>query len=888
MFLILGGLLVPTANSVSHAREPRLPAMFYRSAAGVIQAQRGRLHARFEPGRVTYAGPYGPVTMRLLGARSVAPQGLDGGRGKLNFIHGNEPANWRSGIELFNGVAYKEVYPGVDLVYRGSESGIKSEYIIRAGADSAQIRLLFGGGTVRLNDGQLTVSLPGGDFNEKQPEAYQDSPAGRRTVNSAYSEPVNGVTSFHIGPYDHSRDLVIDPDVSFSTLWGGSLNDGLTGVATGPDGSVYVCGWTESTDVPVATAVSASQSGSLDAFVMKLSPSNTVAYATYFGGSGFDQANGISVDSSGNAFIAGVTASKDFPTYSPLQSRLRGYRNAFVVMLGSDGGLGFSSYLGGSGSDAANGIAVESTGYIYVAGQTTSPDFPVVGAVQSQFQGATDAFVAKIAPFSAVIYSTYLGGASTDRALAIAVRAGEVYVTGATESPNFPTFNAFQAALQGGQDAFVTKLDAQGALAYSTYLGGSNGGVGSEESGHGIVVSNTGEAIVAGTTSSLNFPTAAALQPALAGGNDVFIARLFANGSGLRFSTFWGGSSYDTANGVALDAAGNIYVTGDTSSINFPALNGVQGNNAGLYDGFLTSFTPAGDVLRFSSYWGGNNSDHSASVAVDSGGNPVLAGHTQSSNFPLSGALRSFASGSDGFITRFNLGLNRPRIGVYRNGLWLLNNGQQFWFGIPGDIPVIGDWDGTGRMRIGVYRKGQWLVDLNGNNQWDGLSVDKTFSYGIAGDIPVIGDWDGSGRMRIGVYRAGSWFADLNGNFQWDGPGVDRNFSFGIPGDVPVIGDWDGSGRMRIGIYRSGQWYMDVNGNLQWDGPSTDALVSYGIPGDIPVTGDWNGSGRTRIGVYRNGQWLVDTNGNNQWDGSAIDSILYYGIPSDVAVPVKW
>jgi hypothetical protein len=235
---------------------------------------------------------------------------------------------------------------------------------------------------------------------------------------------------------------------------------------------------------------------------------------------------------------------------------------------------------------------------------------------------------------------------------------------------------------------------------------------------------------------------------------------------------------------------------------------------------------------------------------------------------------------------------------IYRNGLWYVDgNRNRAWdgvppdqllsFGVAGDIPILGDWDGSGRRKLGVYRGGSWYVDYNGNDRWDGTGTggDKIFSFGVPGDIPVIGDWDGTGRLRIGVYRNGLWYVDLNGNNQWDGTGSggDAIFSFGVPGDIPIVGDWDGSGRLRIGVYRNGLWYVDLNGNNQWDGagPSGDAILSFGVPGDVPVIGDWDGSGKLRIGIYRGGLWYVDLNGNNQWDGQGADAIYLFGVPTD-------
>ena len=237
-------------------------------------------------------------------------------------------------------------------------------------------------------------------------------------------------------------------------------------------------------------------------------------------------------------------------------------------------------------------------------------------------------------------------------------------------------------------------------------------------------------------------------------------------------------------------------------------------------------------------------------------------------------------------------------IGIFRSGLWALDlNGNGTWdgippdqaifFGIPGDVPVAGDWNGTGTSKIGIFRDGLWALDLNGNGAWDGVPPDQATFFGIPGDVPVVGDWTGTGTSKIGIFRNGMWALDMNGNGAWDGVPTDQAFFFGEPGDIPVTGDWSGDGKTKVGIYRNGMWALDVNGNGIWDGTPTDQLFFFGIPGDIPVTGDWNGDGKTRIGVYRNGTWLLDMNGDGVFNFPG-DNALGFGIPGDKPVTGKW
>ncbi|GFO59679.1 hypothetical protein GMST_20040 [Geomonas silvestris] len=246
----------------------------------------------------------------------------------------------------------------------------------------------------------------------------------------------------------------------------------------------------------------------------------------------------------------------------------------------------------------------------------------------------------------------------------------------------------------------------------------------------------------------------------------------------------------------------------------------------------------------------------------------------------------------DDMMRPFVLKLN-DRIGVFRGaGEWYLDaNGSGAWdaqdkvsvFGAAGDIPITGDWNGTGYAKAGAYKgNGVWWLDKNGNGK---LDAGETFSFGIAGDVPVVGDWTGNGATKIGVFRNGTWYLDMNGNSTWDA-GIDQISQFGIAGDVPITGDWNASGKTKVGVFRNGQVYLDMNGNSAWDA-GTDQFSFFGIPGDVPITGDWNGDGKTKIGVYRNGQWFLDLNGNAAWD-AGIDTIKTFGIPGDKPVVGKW
>ena len=387
--------------------------------------------------------------------------------------------------------------------------------------------------------------------------------------------------------------------ISYSTYLGGTAQSAVTALAVDAAGDLYAAGWTEAIDFPVSNAIQAVNRGGVDAFVFKLNPAgSTLLYATYIGGRGDDRASGVAVDASGQIYLAGSTASTDFPLASPIRPALGGSRDAFAVKLNAIGNLlVYSTYLGGSGYDAATAIAVDAAGNAYIAGDTQSTDFPLLNPVQSVFGGKTDAFVTRLTSAGAISFSTYLGGNNDEHAGGVAVDAsGNIYLAGGTLSANFPLTAPLQATNGGSQDAFVTKISTSPvALVYSTYLGGTGGQVGSPEQANAIAVDSAGAAYVAGVTNSGNFPvTAGAFQTTFNGVQDAFVTKLNAAGSAKLYSTYLGSYSFDWASGIAIDSGGNAYVAGYTSSAGFPVVGGVQAGFNGFYDAFVSKLNPLG------------------------------------------------------------------------------------------------------------------------------------------------------------------------------------------------------------------------------------------------------------------------------------------------------
>jgi len=633
------------------------------------------LAAHGNPGRhEKQAGKTTVLRVKLVGGNPEAEVvGLEELPGKSNYFIGNDPSKWRTNVSAYAKVEYRDVYPGVNLVYYGNGRQLEHDFVVAPGVDPRQIRLAVEGADRMELDaqGDLVLRAGNGDLHLRKPVVYQEIDGARQEVSgsyvlgtphSAFRTPHSVEVGFQVAAYDATRPLVIDPVLVYSTYLGGSGADLGYGIAVDSTGSAYVTGSTGSTNFPTATALQATLcgpydafGGSDDAFVAKLNATGSaLIYSTYLGGSGTDLGYGIAVDSAGNAYVTGSTGSTNFPTASALQATFGGPNDAFVAKLNATGSaLIYSTYLGGSGLDVGSGIAVDSAGNAYITGYTESTNFPTASPLLAANRGARDAFVAKVsATGSALLYSTYLGGSGDDRSYGIAVDSGgSAYVTGITGSTNFPTASALQATVGGPNDAFVAKLNATGsALLYSTYLGGSG-----NDYGFAIAVDSTGNAYVTGMTYSTNFPTAIPLQAANRGGPyDAFVAKLNATGSALLYSTYLGGSGAEQGHGIAVDSTGNAYVTGWTASTNFPTGIPLQAANGGGADAFVAKLNAASSALIYSTYLGGPGNDQALGIAVDAAGNAYVTGLTSSTNFPVAYALQPIFRGEtyDAFIAK--------------------------------------------------------------------------------------------------------------------------------------------------------------------------------------------------------------------------------------------
>jgi hypothetical protein len=602
-------------------------------------------------------------------ARAKA-EGLDQLRGTVNYFVGNDPAFWRADLPIYSRVRYREVYPGIDVVYYGNQRQLEYDFIVAPGRDPRAVKLRFAGADkVAINaGGDLLLKIGKTTMRQPRPVIYQEVSGTRRTIKGSYAVTDDGQVRFAIGEYDTELPLVIDPTLVYSSYLGGGGTDEARDITVDSVGNTYLCGNTSSVNFPAANAFQGTFGGgnffgARDVFVTKINAAGDgLIYSTYLGGGGDDKCSRLAVDSAGNAYISGETTSLNFPTANAFQGTYGGgASDAFVTKLNAAGsGLFYSTYLGGSVFDAAGSIAVDSTGNAYVTGRTTSANFPVANALQSTFSGGSnaDAFVTKFSTNGlSLVYSTYLGGnggVGFDAGLGIAVDSiGSAYVTGETSSTNFPLVNPIQNTFGGGfpdGDAFVTKINAAGtAVVYSTYLGGSDNDVALD-----IAVDSAGNSYVTGGTASTNFPTVNPFQSLYGGNGDAFVTKINAVGSALTFSSYLGGANNDTGNAIAVDSAAHAYVAGGTVSANFPLANPTQGTyGGGTADAFLTKFNVAGTALIYSTYIGGSNSDSANGLAVDVASNAYVAGITSSTNFPTLNPFQGTkAAVEDAFITK--------------------------------------------------------------------------------------------------------------------------------------------------------------------------------------------------------------------------------------------
>jgi hypothetical protein len=532
----------------------------------------------------------------------------------------------------------------------GHNGQLKSEFVLDAGADPGKIRIRYENATAVhiAPNGALRIDVPEGAWEEAPLWIYQPGPAGSHDIAGRYHVAPDGLVTLSIDSYDSNRKLVIDPIVTFSSLVGNSGISCATAAAVDSAGYVYVAGYTDAFDLPAKSSVQP-RSSSVEAYIAKINPSTgQLVYATYIGGSADDRAFALAVSPDGSVFIAGWTTSSNFPRVLAAQSTLRGSRDAFLLRLAPNGSaLTFSTYFGGEASDQGNAIAL-AAGEVWLAGDTHSPVLSGSGGWRSVNQGGRDGFVSRFSSAGQPLTYTFVGGTADDSAKALAVDpTGNVFVGGSTESPILPLpFGAAQTSLNGGQDAFLLKFDAALLqLIAGTYLGGSLGGWAGPESVYGIALDALQNVYAVGATPSPDFPSPAAWVGTLSGLQDAFILKLSSGLNVIQWGTYVGGAGKDLATSVGLDARGGVIVGGSTTSTNFPSLSALQAGNRGGSDGFIIRLSQAQGYPDFSTCYGGTAADGINAVAMTPSGSLFVAGQTGSADIALKNPVQQ-VSGS--------------------------------------------------------------------------------------------------------------------------------------------------------------------------------------------------------------------------------------------------
>ena len=628
------------------------------------------------------------LALRFLGADPDAvPAGAQRAPGVVNYLRGSDRAHWRTGLPTYSRIVYRELWPGIDLMLHARGGQLKYEFRVRAGARPENIRLAYAGadGLVLDGAGGLLIETPLGALRDSPPVSYQEIDGVRVPVESRYV--LKGAEyGFAVGAgYRRDRELVIDPGLDYSTFLGGTSHERADGIAVDSSGNAYVVGTTQSSDFPTTPGAFDREfaGGVVDVFVSKLSADGSaLVYSTYLGGTPtvlakgtgdpIEFGRGIVVDADGHAYVTGQTASDDFPTTPGAFDRTinatdRNATDGFVTKLSPDGsGLVYSTFLGGTDLDDPDGIALDEAGNAYVTGMTVSGDFPTTtGVVQTTNNGGQDAFLTKLnAEGSALVYSTYLGGADNELATSVVVDAdGNAFLAGATRSADFPTTaGSFDPTHNGGDfaelfDAFVAKLSPDAsALVYSTFLGGSD-----IDRADGLAVDSAGNAYVSGGTLSPEFPTTAgAFDTVFDGTSEGFAAKLDTTGSGLAYSTFLGGGG-----GAALALAGdaNAWVTGGAGADAPTTADAFDTTHNGGTDAWVGRLSADGSALEHATFLGGSNSESGADLALDAAGNVYVTGTTYSPDFPTTaGAFDTVFDGDpsifwgDAFVSKLGDG----------------------------------------------------------------------------------------------------------------------------------------------------------------------------------------------------------------------------------------
>ena len=816
--------------------------------------------------------------------------------GKINYIRGNDPKKWQIGIPTYDRITYANTYPGIDVVYYGNGQQLEFDLVVKPGADPEAIRLKLEGAR-RLSidgDGALVLGDAGG-LKIALPRIYQEVNGAKKSVPGHYAIVARDEVAFRIDPWDHTRPLVIDPSIVYSTLFGGGLgyNAGAS-LALDPQGNIVIAGGTFAADFPTLNpaqkSLEATSSSAGDIFVSKIKADGTaLIYSTYLGGSTTNGTNfmRVAVDSTGAAWVSGYALNDDdVPVVNAVQTTLRSANgNAYVARLNSTGVLEFSTYLGGTGGDLGIGMAVDKSNNGYVSGWTESSDFPTTtGALQTALNGAFNAFVAKFSPQGALLYSTLLGSGTTYGEAVAVDSLGSAYVTGQTNASAFPGAPAggAQHANGGGFDAFVAKLNPGGtALSYFTFLGGAG-----TEGGTAIAVDPSFNAYIAGTTTSTGLATGGAAQTTLRGGTNAFVAKLNASGKAFTYVTYVGGNRVDNGGlngkvGLALDASvpPNVYLTGSTDSTNFPTVLPLQSTLPENGTSLFRSTNSGGSFAAFDSNIPGvvfdasiNPAGTSAVILTESGIYRTTDGGTtwtqQASGFtianPFSHVARSPIAPKTLYVVGYNLASDSFNLTAFRS----IDDGATWstMGALPGGylLGVMADPVSADTLYAFYFSSTSVFKSTNGGLTWNssvaGLPAADVFSMTATSD----GSLYAAGALSnfsngIGVYKSinqgGSWTAVNTGL----GTPFSNTYALSASGTTVYLA--------------AGNVYETTNGGTNWTATAGGNIgaSSISVSAQNP---------KVLYVITSSGTVLESSNGGASWSAPAT------GLPTSITEPI--
>lgn len=604
----------------------------------------------------------GKTSVRLVwDGAAGAPEGREPLAGRSHYLRGTDRAHWQTDVPHFARVRQPAAWPGIDIELREGSGELEYDFLVAAGADPARIALRFDGADrVEIaGDGSLRIHAGGAVLVQHAPRVFQ----GEREIASRYVRRDAGRIGVALAAFDADRPLVVDPVIGYATVLGGPGTDKAFDVAVDAAGNAYVAGEIDSTTgFSTPGGLQTGIAGATDAFVAKLSPTGTLLYATYYGGTGIDSAWSIALDAGGAIYFSGRTTSTDLPTQTPVQPANGGGYDAFVAKLDPTGAsLVFASYLGGNGNDNAEAIAVGPAGKAVLTGVTESTNFPVQNALIPTFRGVRDAFVTQLATNGQSLeWSTYFGGSETEApdetGVGLAVDGlNNVVVCGTTESDDIPIAAALQPTFAGGtRDGYLAKLSPTGTIVFSTYLGKSGG-----DTLRALTLDSRNFIYLGGASRSFNFPLLNPIQKQKSVNYDAVILKIDPTGQRIVFSTYLGGNAADAVRSIAVDAKRNVYVHGQTISTDFPQAVPLVGMVHGLVDDFVAKLGPSGTSMIYASYVGGSANESlfadNVGIAVDPGGRVVLAGATSSVfDFPFVNAHDASVEIFDAYVMRIS------------------------------------------------------------------------------------------------------------------------------------------------------------------------------------------------------------------------------------------